>query len=268
MKWIDLVPCEFQRLVREGVPCVVPMGSLERHGEHIPFGCDMVVAETVAELASRRAPSVVFPGYFLGQVHEAACFSGTVNLPKALAVEALAKVLDGIAANGFRKIVILNGHGGNGHFLDYFSMSQLDEKRDYTLYCTDCFSAMTEEERNAFNGLWETQPLGHACELETSIYMACRPGLVRMDLVPAAPVLPEGRFRHLQSAGVRNALWWYADYPQNVVGDPAKATEEKGRKALDLMTGAVARALGVIAADETAPALQKEFLEKVDGKGM
>jgi creatinine amidohydrolase len=244
------------------------MGSLERHGEHIPFGCDMVVAETIAELAAKKTPAVVFPGYYLAQVHEASCFTGTVNLPQALAIEVLSKVLAGIAANGFRKIAILNGHGGNGHFLEYFAMSQMDEPRDYVLYLIDGFSAMADGEREVFNSLWESSPLGHACELETSLYMACRPGLARMDLVPAAPVLPQNRFAHLRPMGIHNAHWWYADYPENVVGDAAKATAEKGEQALALLVEATARALQTIKDDETAPALQQEFLKRVQAKKM
>jgi creatinine amidohydrolase len=267
MKWTELVPSEFKRLAGEEGQCVVPMGSLERHGEHIPFGCDVVVAETIAEKAAEITPAVVFPGYFLAQVHEAACFTGTVNLPQALAIEVLAQVLKGIAANGFKKIAILNGHGGNRHFLEYFAMSQLDEPREYVLYIVDPSGAMTAEEKKVFNGLWETAPLGHACEEETSIYIACRPGLVRLDLVPGAPVLPENRFAHLRSLGIHNALWWYADYPQNVIGVPGKASQEKGEKALDLLVKSAARALQAVKDDTVAPALQKEFLERVSGKG-
>ncbi len=267
MKWTELVPSEFTRLAQDEKLCVVPMGSLERHGEHIPFGCDLTVAETIAEKAALITPAVVFPGYFLAQVHEAACFTGTVNLPQALAIEVLSKVLDGIAANGFKKIAILNGHGGNRHFLEYFSMSQLDEPRDYVLYIADPFGAMTEEEKRIYNNLWETTPRGHACEEETSIFMACRPGLVRQDLTDKAPVLPENRFSHLQSLGIHNAHWWYADYPRNVVGVPGKATQEKGEKAMELLVRAAARALQAIKDDKIAPALQAEFLDKVRNKG-
>ncbi len=267
MKWVDLVPSEFEKLAREQRLCVVPMGSLERHGEHIPFGCDLVVAETVAQRAAELEPCVVFPGYFLGQVHEAACFTGTVNLPQALAVEVLSKVLDGIAANGFEKIVILNGHGGNNAFLDYFAMSQLDQPRDYVLYTMFAGAAMTPEEQREMDAIWQTQPLGHACEAETSLYMACRPGLVRLDLAGEQTAEPLGRFGHLRPQGIHNAHWWYADFPQNVVGQPWAATQEKGEHALDLMVRATARALRVIKDDQTAPALQREFLHRVHSKG-
>jgi creatinine amidohydrolase len=266
MRWIDLVPSDFARMAREESICIVPMGSLERHGEHIPFGCDMVVAETIAALAAQRTPAVVFPGYFLAQVHEAACFTGTVNLPKALALDVLAKVLDGIASNGFRKIVILNGHGGNSAFLDYFAMSQLDEPRDYVLYIISATETMNASEDALFNSLWQTRPLGHACEKETSIYMACQPGLVRLDLAADETVMPLQRFAHLQAQGIFNAHWWYADYPQHVVGSPREASPEKGLQALEILVASTARALQTIKDDTTAPALQEEFLKKVQNK--
>lgn len=268
MKWIDLVPSDFERMVREDGICVVPVGSLERHGEHLPFGCDLVIAETIAERAAERVPAVVYPGWFLAQVHEAACFTGTVNLPQAMAVEVFAKMLDSIAANGFRKIVLVNGHGGNNALLDYFAMSRLDEPREYALYTLDPFSSFSEADGKAFEALWEIQPLGHACEMETSLYMACRPGKVKLDLSPEVPVEPLRRTAHLAEAGVKTALWWYADYPQNVVGSAKKATREKGEAALEMMVAAAARGLAAIKADETVPALQREFLERVRNKGL
>jgi creatinine amidohydrolase len=266
MKWVDLVPSDFERLAREEGLCVLPMGSLERHGEHIPFGCDLAVAETIAERAAERTPSVVFPGWYLAQVHEAACFTGTVNLPQAMAVDVLSRLLDGIARNGFRKIAILSCHGGNGAFLDYFCMSQLDEERAYALYLVNPFGAMSTEETQGLSRLWTTEIHGHADEMETSIYMACRPGQARLELA-GGPVKPLGRFSHLRPKGIHNAHWWYADFPGNVTGTPSAATEEKGRKALDVLVAATARALQAVKDDTAAPALQKEFMERVRSKG-
>jgi len=267
MRWVELVPSEFEKLAREESLCVVPMGSLERHGEHIPFGCDMIIGETLCEIAAQKTPCVVFPGYFLGQVHEAACFTGTVNLPQALAVEVLSRVLQGIAENGFTKIAIVNAHGGNRSFLEYFSMSQLDEQRSYVLYIINAYNALNEQEEKDLARLWETPIFGHADELETSLFMACRPGLSRMDLAGNGETLPTNRFAHLRPRGIQNAHWWYADFPQNVTGAPRAATEEKGRRALEIMATAVARGLQIIKDDTTAPTLQKEFLDRVRNKG-
>lgn len=268
MKWTELVPSEFAHMIEQDALCVVPMGSLERHGEHIPFGCDLNIVEVIAGQAALITPAVVFPGYYLGQVHEAACFTGTVNLPQALAVDVLAHILDSIAANGFKKIVILNGHGGNKAFLDYFSMSQLDQPRDYVLYIIDIMHIYdSKAENDKFMNIWESEDLGHACELETSIYMACCPGLVRLDLADEEAVSSQKRFAHMRPVGIHNAHWWYAEYPENVVGSPRLATEEKGKKALEILVNSTARALKTIQDDTVAPQLQAEFLERVKNKG-
>jgi creatinine amidohydrolase len=267
MKWVDLVPSDFERLAREEGLCVLPMGSLERHGEHVPFGCDLVVAETIAERAAEKTPCVVFPGWYLAQVHEAACFTGTVNLPQAMAVDVLSRLLDGITRNGFRKIAVINCHGGNDAFLDYFCMSQLDEERAYALYVVNPFGAMSQDEEVRLSRLWSTEIHGHADERETSIYMACRPGKVRLELAGGSVKSLE-RFSHLRPKGIHNAHWWYAQFPQNVTGTPSAATEEKGRQALDILVGATARALQTVKDDTAAPALQSEFMDRVRSKGV
>jgi creatinine amidohydrolase len=267
MRWEHLVPSDFKKAVQETGLCIIPTGSLERHGEHIPFGCDMITAHTVACMAAEIEPAVVFPPYYLMQVHEAACFTGTVNFPQAFAIEAFGHLLKSIAANGFKKILIVNGHGGNSHMLDYFSMSRLDEPTDYIFYQTSTSGALTQEERETLDKLWETDLGGHACEMETSVFMACCPGTVKLEHAPKQMVRPLKRFKHLQDNGVKNPLWWYADYPENVVGDAKVATEEKGKVALDIYAKSVARAIKAVKEDTEAPRLQAEFTERVLNKG-
>ena len=101
MRWEHLVPKDFEKLVKESELCIVPTGSLERHGDHLPLGCDAIIAHTLACKAAEIEPAVVFPPYFMMQVLESACFSGTVNYPLAFAIEAFGLLLKSIAASGF-----------------------------------------------------------------------------------------------------------------------------------------------------------------------
>jgi creatinine amidohydrolase len=268
MRWEHLIPSEFKKAVRDTELCIVPTGSLERHGEHLPFGCDMIISHTVACKAAEIEPAVVFPPYYMMQVHEAACFTGTVNYPQAFAIEAFGLLLKSIAANGFKKILIVNGHGGNNHMLDYFSMSRLDEPTDYIFYQTGVSGALTKEEMDTIDKLWDTELGGHACEMETSLFMACCPGTTKLEHAPQQLVKPLQSFKHLQDNGVKNALWWYADYPENVVGDARTASEEKGRVVLDIYANSVARAIRAVKEDTEAPQLQAEFTERVTNKGI
>ena len=256
-RWDMLTPPEFEKLAREHKICVVPIGSLERHGEHLPFGTDGLTAHAVAVGASKLEPCVVFPPYWFGQIHEAACFSGAVNLPTRLCLEMLEVLFDQIAHNGFEKIIVLNGHGGNNGMLDYFMMSQIDRKVDYTLYITTGRGKHSE----AAAGVFETSG-GHACEFETSMVMAAIPGSVRMEYQRfEEPITPKHDMSHLD--GVRTAWWWYAMYPEQVAGCPSKASIEKGQKALDAAVLDMAEKIKAVKADTVVPALQKEFYTRL-----
>ncbi|HOJ09952.1 MAG TPA: creatininase family protein [Clostridiales bacterium] len=267
MQWEHLVPSDFRKAVNETRLCILPTGSLERHGEHLPFGCDMIVAHTIACKAAEIEPAVVFPPYYIMQVHEAACFTGTVNYPQAFALEALRLLLESIAANGFRKILVVNGHGGNKHMLDYFAMSRVDELTEYIFYQTGIYGKLTQEEDNIIKNVFGTNSGGHAGELETSLFMACCPGKVKLEYAQQKPVMPLKRFKHLWDNGVNNALWWYADYPENVAGDARLASEEKGRVVLDVYAKSLARAIKTVKEDTEAVRLQTEFLKYVKNKG-
>ena len=172
VRWEHLTPPEFEKLAREEKLCILPIGSLERHGEHLPFGTDALTAHHVSCLAAQQEPCVVFPPYWFGQVHEAACFSGTVNFPAPLLLQMLETLIDQIAANGFKKILLVNSHGGNDGMLSYFLMTQNDREVDYTLYST---FALGGEWTQEMADLWETRGGGHADELETSVMMGCSP---------------------------------------------------------------------------------------------
>ena len=88
-------------------------------------------------------------------------------------------VCDEIGRNGFRKIVIYNGHGGNTHLLNYLIQAGLSERKPYALYLPDRPSS--RDNRGLWEDLLETKVHGHACECETSITLANYPNLVKMD---------------------------------------------------------------------------------------
>lgn len=266
MRWEYMVPSDFRKAAGETGLCIVPTGSLERHGEHLPFGCDMITAHVLACKAAEIEPAVVFPPYFMMQVHEAACFTGTVNFPQAFAIEAFELLLKSIAANGFKKILVINGHGGNKHMLEYFAMSRIDEKTEYILYNTDVRGVLTEDESNIQKSLTGDDNGYHAGDWETSLFMACCPGHTKLEFAPSQTVERLNRFKHLHENGVNNALWWYADYPDNVNGDARLATQEKGEVLLNLYTKSLARAIKAVKEDTEAARLQAEFLEHVKNK--
>jgi len=252
VRWEYLTPADFKALVRKEKLCILPIGSLERHGEHLPFGTDGLTAHTIAVRAAEREPCVVFPSYWFGQLHEAACFTGTVNFNQRLLLEILETVLDQIAANGFEKILILNGHGGNTNFLQYFAMSQCDRVVDYTLYVGGANGEHSKEIK------WES-PGGHADERETSFMMAIAPETVKMEYHKyREPIEP----LHDTSSLGYTGYWWYAKYPEHVAGCPSLATREKGERALEAAVADTTDLIRKIKADTLTPSLRKEYYER------
>jgi creatinine amidohydrolase len=258
MQWENLTSPDFAAAQRETGVCVLALGVLERHSEHLPLGTDFLNAHRLACLAAEREPAVVFPPFYFGQIYEARCFPGTLTLRPALLLEVINAVLDEIGRNGFRKIILYNGHGGNRHLLPFLAQSSLWAEKPYALYLFN--GELGEGREQAWQGIVETELHGHACECETSISLANHPELVKMERVPAQPGDPRGRMSHLPSN--YSGIWWYADYPEHYAGDARTASADKGRALRGLLVDALAEFIATVKADQSVPALEKEFFER------
>ena len=259
MRWEELTGQDFAQAVKDTGLCIVPVGSLEYHGPHLPLVTDALNAHTVAVLAAEREPAVVFPPYYFGQLNCSRHFPGTVAIEQRLQSELLAAVCDEIGRNGFRKIVLHNGHGGNSHWLRYFAQCTLHERKPYSVYVTQW---LAKADRKAEIKKICPTPGGHADEEETSITLATAPELVKLECVPAEPGKPLRRMKHL--GGTFAGIWWYADYPEHYAGDARTATAEKGKKVLEIYVQALAEVVRAIKNDQTVPGLEREFFDRVD----
>jgi creatinine amidohydrolase len=260
MQWENLTGNEFAEAVKTtGGVCVMGMGVLERHATHMPLGTDYLVSHRIAALAAEREPAVAFPPFYFGQIFEARCFPGTITIHPHLLLELIQGVFDEIGRNGFRKIVVHNGHGGNWHLLKYLAQASLWEQKPYTVYIQEKWLTPALQEK--WNALLETKHHGHACECETSYTMHQFPDLVKMDKVPADPATGLGRNAHLP--GNFSGIGWYAGYPEHYSGDARPASAEKGRALEALLVESLAGFIAAVKADEVLPALEKEFFERV-----
>src|SRR5437879_5157346 len=133
--WEELTASDF----REGIhrsqgTCLLPFGILEKHGPHLPLGTDLLNVRYASLHAAAQEYAVVFPEYYFGQILEAKHEPGTVAYSLELQLKLLQETTDEMARNGCKKIVVVNGHGGNEHLLPYFAQAQLDHPHDYVVY--------------------------------------------------------------------------------------------------------------------------------------
>lgn len=258
MQWEQLTSNEFAQAVRETGVCIIAMGVVEKHSDHLPLGTDFLAGHAIACLAAEREKAVVFPPFYFGQIYEARCFPGTLTLKPTLLMEVVQSVLDEIGRNGFKKIIVLNAHGGNTYFLNFLAQCSLWEQKPYSLYFFQ--GELTPEREKEWQALLETEEHGHACECETSELMASYPELVKMDKVPARPATALKRLEHLPANF--SGIWWYANYPDHYAGDARPANREKGLRLRELHVQSLAEYIAAVKADQVMPALEAEFFER------
>src|SRR5260221_13553482 len=138
VKWEELTAAEFRDAIQisKGA-CLLPFGILEKHGPHLPLGTDLLNVRHASLQAAQQEYAVVFPQYYFGQIFEAKHEPGTVAYSMELQLRLLQETTDERARNGCKKIVIVNGHGGNDHLLPFFAQAQLDRPHDYVVYVLD-----------------------------------------------------------------------------------------------------------------------------------
>jgi len=258
MQWEELTAPDFSRAVRDTGVCILALGVLERHSDHLPLGTDTLNVHRLACLAAQREPAVVFPMFYFGQIHEARCFPGALTLKPTLLLDILQSVLDEIGRNGFRKIILLNGHGGNNYLLGYLAQCSLWEQKPYTIYLYK--EHLTPEQQSRWDATLETKLHGHACECETSITLANYPELVRTDAIPEEAGNPLNRAQGVPAAF--SGISWYANYPQHYAGDARPASAEKGRVLVDIEVEALSIFIADVKADRVLPALEQEFFNR------
>ena len=212
---------------------LLPVGAIEQHGPHLPLDTDAWDAERLCDdvaKACSQPPPIVLPLVPYGVSYHHDDFAGTISISP----DTLAKMVHeiGIAAarNGIRKLLVINGHGGNSAAL-HFAAQMIN--RD-----TGIFTAVDtgESSDTDIDAMTETPNDVHAGEVETSTTLALRPDLVRMSL--ATPMVPRFSSHYLDFTSKRG-VGWYAHTKKisetGVLGDPTLATAEKGRKMWNIM---------------------------------
>lgn len=247
MRWEDLREEEFEdAIVRSKGLCVLPMGCLEKHGQHLPVGTDYYFAESIAQKAAMLEDAVVFPtGFWLGDV---ACFhsdkyqktSGGFGLNLKTMLRTLEELCDEIARNGFTKILLFNVHGGSLSVCDTFLNEIARKEKPYTvLNCLgflgdpcqpEPFVKIITENREKFPMITDTDIAvmkswiptgyqgGHGNFLETALLIADRPELAAPERYYAENGINNHRTDYLTKLGLNIVQDWVTRYPNMYSG--------------------------------------------------
>ncbi len=256
----ELTAPDFVKAVeRSSKTCIIPIGVFEKHGPHMPLGTDLYMSREYALRAAGQEYAVVFPWYYFSQINEAKHQPGTIAYSPELIWKILQETLDELHRNGFEKIIIVNGHGGNNAFLNYFGMAQLSEPRDYSLYWFRPESS-SEVAQKAAELSQVDEYDQHAGNSETSEMVAAHPEIVHKDRADQQSGVDQERMKNLKY--VYSGIWWYASYPNHYSGNGSKATPEAGELLINETVDQLVKMIKEVKSDAVVPELQKEFYQK------
>ncbi len=219
--------------------CIVPCGSVEQHGHHLPLDVDIMCPTEIAMGAGRAAADriLVLPTVSYGYTGHVMDFPGTINCDYTHFIDNVLDICKSLAYHGFKKIILLNGHGSNMPNLDLVSRRANLETDAETVLSAWWQLLQVDKE---FLPSWRESPFpggcSHACELETSLYLFLDEANVRKDRIKdeiASFNLDKNPFiwGDLLGKGPTAHISWTSGYTESgVTGSPELATAEKGRR--------------------------------------
>lgn len=255
-KWEELTAGDFRAGIQQSKgTCLLPFGILEKHGPHLPLGTDLLNVRYASLQAVAQEYAVVFPEYYFGQIFEAKHEPGTIAYSVELQLKLLQETTDEMARNGCKKILIVNGHGGNEHLLPFFAQSQMDNPHDYVVYVLD-----GERSKPGGPAKKSTGIDYHAGEDETSNTMASHPDLVHLDRATSESGADQKRVSLPED--VYTGIWWYERFPNHYSGEGSVATKALGEWNMKNWIEAIVEAIRAAKADDQSLKIQNEFYEK------
>jgi len=256
VKWEELTAEDFRQAIQQSKgTCLLPFGILEKHGPHLPLGTDLLNVRYATLHAAEQEFAVVFPEYYFGQIFEAKHEPGTVAYSVELQLKLLQETTDEMARNGCKKIVIVNGHGGNEHLLPYFAQAQMANPKDYVVYVLD-----GERSRPGGPAKKSTGIDYHAGENESSNTLYTHPELTHIDRAKRESGADQKR-QNLPEF-LYTGVWWYARFPEHYSGDGSVATKELGEWNVQGWISTIVEAIRAVKADDASLKIQNEFYEK------
>ena len=274
-RWLYRTAGDFDELRKAACDtCVIPMGCVEKHGIHLPLGTDIIHSSHIAYMASQLETVCVFPDFVFGDVPEAFpnMPAGSITLPVDTEMLLLEQLCEQIARHGYRKILVYNGHGGNGPWLSTFLRKLANKQRNFVLATCmmklpvphkmaemilekgrGCIPELSTEDEDLILKYHEQgMKIGHGCMSETAFVMGVAPEAVHLDLLG----IEDGQSTHVADYFAEAGLsircgGFERNYPNRFGGDdPVGCNERIAKAALRLEAERLAHAIKVYKEDE------------------
>jgi len=229
---------EVNEAVAMGKIPILPTGSVEQHGHHLPLKVDHVCANAVATEAARLRPerSLVLPPVSYGYVHHVMDFPGSLNIHHEHFIHYCLDICKSLAYHGFKKMILVNGHGSNHNLVDMITRRLIVETDASAVFCSwwQLLSVNPGFEKQWRESVFPGG-VAHAGELETSMLLHLAPESVRHDRIKSEIDKTNTRgskftWMDLFGSGPVGQIEWTSQYTDSgVMGEAEKATAEKGR---------------------------------------
>jgi creatinine amidohydrolase len=240
MKFAEMTGPELRQVPRDTTLVLVPIAACEQHSRHLAVFTDTILVTGVADGVEQRLPrqALQLPTLWFGASAHHLRFGATLSAEVDTHVQMLCDLLTPLLEDGYQRLLILNGHGGNIDTMQMALRRLQPRWRDRQLSAASYWDIAQKELAALAEG--GRKVMGHACEFETSMMLALRPDLVRRDHIKDDPPKEDATLR-----GVYVAEDMHQRTDHGAVGFPELATAEKGRA---FLKGAVDRTVEVVQA--------------------
>ncbi len=223
---------EVKEAVEQERVVLLPVGTTEQHGPHLPLAVDVITSQSICERAAAKAPDLALsmpPLVYAFNEHHMD-FPGTIAVDPHHFIDYVVDVGTSVARHGFRKLILVNGHGSNVPFLDI--AARMITNATPAVCCLAPWWGIVP--KDVWERVRESEFPGgvaHACEIETSMLLYLRPDLVDMSKAVKEIAFQKSRYFWWDltaSSGVTFQEWFSRYTQTGIVGDPTLATREKG----------------------------------------
>jgi creatinine amidohydrolase len=244
-KWQHLTTKEFGELDKEKAWTVLPIGSTEQHGPHLPVATDALLLQGILdqtlERLKPRVPFLALPPMYFGKSLEHTSFPGTITLSAHTLLYVLSDVVSSLSAHGFRQVIIVNSHGGNAPLIDGYlhDLQRIHHVEAYAIHLTNIY----KQAEVVFKDL--TLRASHACAVETSLMLHLYPDLVRKEWIPEGrPEIVKGLERIVSLRGKASWGWLTEEVAANgVIGEPHLSSAAAGARLAEWISGQLCDAI-------------------------